>query len=202
LRIAEAVSRPSSPSWVIALVSAGFGIVGTLIAQTLLGWFSERKQTRRIRTVVYNDLEALWYRTQRIVTIEARAAMARLGDEAAPGLRSRLSSVQPFLGETQINASLGLFYELDEASHILHAYRLLHELLSADTIPEMDLCICSFHDHLLWMSDPCGTKKLSDRYWGQRFREALKRAPEYVDPERLELLLQLGRVNTENAPTE
>jgi hypothetical protein len=54
--IVVALNHPTTPSWLVAVLSAILGMISTVLVQTILRTANERLQRNRMRKVLYNNL--------------------------------------------------------------------------------------------------------------------------------------------------
>jgi hypothetical protein len=58
--IVQALNRPSTPTWLVAVIGSAVGATGAIAAQILRAWYDEHRANTRMRRRLYTDLADLF----------------------------------------------------------------------------------------------------------------------------------------------
>lgn len=59
-QIAKALNRPSTPTWLIAIISAFFGFLASVLSQLFQHWYGEHRACNKMRMIIYSEIGAMY----------------------------------------------------------------------------------------------------------------------------------------------
>jgi hypothetical protein len=122
--IVQALNRPSTPAWQVAVLSALLGFIGGLLAQPLLLIIQERFSLHRMRSVLYRELADLFSAVDTVMAFRQFSGRD-LEEWQTAQLRDQLS----FEGENYLRSKPELYMQLSERFAADACYRYFHRIL-------------------------------------------------------------------------
>jgi hypothetical protein len=119
--IARVLSKPVTPTWVIAIVSSAIGSAFTLVVQRLAKHMDAVDSREKMRRVVYSDLTHLFVVVQSFMGLK---------DPVEPGayrlIHAQLSAKLEFPGQKYLEDHLDV--HISELGAVRHLYREFHHI--------------------------------------------------------------------------
>jgi hypothetical protein len=122
--IARALSQPSTPAWLIAVLSALLGLIGGLLAQPLLLLIKEVFDRHRMRLVLYRELSDLFSIVDSVMSFKELPV-----SDLHRWQESQLRELMSFEGEKYLRQKPDLYMQLPERFAADACYRHLHRIL-------------------------------------------------------------------------
>lgn len=125
--IAKALTKASSPSWLAPLISVAVGAVLALAVQLFVKWVEMRRETSKIRHVLYHDIVRLFCAVDGISSFEGLPEPNRHGWQRAQ-LRMHLK----FDVERYLQSKPDIYFRLPERSAADLLYTYFHQILDEE----------------------------------------------------------------------
>src|ERR1700722_10685565 len=111
-QIAKALNRPSTPAWLVSLISAVVGALFAVVVQLFLKWADNRREITSARRALYHDVVRLFYAVDTIRNSDhIPDLIARVGWQ-----RDQLAIHVTFDTAKQLRAKPEIYYQLSERS--------------------------------------------------------------------------------------
>jgi hypothetical protein len=122
--IAAGLSRPSTPSWVVAIISSIVGFVSALLLQFVQARLAERFKRDRLRRVLYVDLAEIFGTVESIMDPSEMDASCRWVWQ-----KEQLKLHVGFKGEQHLRANEDTYMEMAERATANCVYTYFHMAL-------------------------------------------------------------------------
>jgi hypothetical protein len=119
--IVAALNHPTTPAWLIAVLSAILGMIGGIVAQTILLRVTERYQRNRMRRVLYTDLGGYFVFMYSTLTDKHYS-----GDTKLAWQQDQFEKRITFSGEDYLKKQPDIYMQLSEHRAAEELYRWLH----------------------------------------------------------------------------
>ena len=129
--IARALSRPSTPAWLVAVLSFVLGLSSGVLLHFVQQWLGERSKCKKIRRVLYLDLAELFLRVDSIMTFDPGGSDHERWKWRKAELKTHIS----FKGERYVQANEDTYVQLPERVFADNIYTYLHKAL--DNLDDM-----------------------------------------------------------------
>lgn len=127
--IAKALNRPSTPTWLIAIISASLGFLASVLSQLFQHWYGERRARSKMRTVVYSEIGAMYSHLAHFYDIKTHLPEKEDIEWRKKQLRERFLK---FEGEKYAEEHKDVFVGLKERSTISQLYSAVREVFAPE----------------------------------------------------------------------
>jgi hypothetical protein len=125
--IVQALNRPATPGWLIAIIGAITGVVLSVLSQLLLRWFDRFTKRRDMQRMLYIDLVEMFWAVDWIGTRPEGT------DETPETFRAwqkiQINSLLKFTAEEHAKRNPDIYMQLKERGAAEMIYRHLHQLV-------------------------------------------------------------------------
>jgi hypothetical protein len=127
--IVKALNRPSTPTWLIAVMSALLGFVASVLSQAFQHAYTEHRARRKMRMIIYSELGGMYSNLvmfyDRKITQPERQDLERRKKQ----LQERFLK---FEGEKYADENKDVFAQLQERSTISELYGAVREVFGPE----------------------------------------------------------------------
>lgn len=120
--IARALTKPTLPTWLVALLSSIVGAISTLIVQRVARRLESFDDREKMRRVVYSEIIHLFFMAQSVAGMNEPILPGALGIA-----RAQLAADLRFHGEQYVQEHLDV--HISELPAIRHVFREFHRIL-------------------------------------------------------------------------
>jgi len=126
--IIKALSRPSVPTWLIAILSAALGFVAAVLSQICQHLLADGLNRQKMRRVIYPELGSMYSRAHHFCHLKTD----RHSDDANEWKRTRLAASLHFESEKYAKENLATYLQLREYPQIDLVYDVLRSATNDD----------------------------------------------------------------------
>jgi hypothetical protein len=128
--IAKALNRPSTPTWLIAILSGLLGFLASVLSQVFQHWYAEHRARNKVRTIVYSEIGSMYSHLIHFHDLETSRKSEQEDIEwRKKQLRERFLK---FEGEKYAEDNKAIFIQLKERSTISEIYSAIREVFGPE----------------------------------------------------------------------
>ena len=127
--IAKALNRPSTPTWLIAIVSASFGFLASILSQLFQHWYAEYRARSKMRTAIHSEIGAMYSPLVHFYDVKTNMPEKEGIEWRTKQLRKRFLK---FEGEKYAEEHKEVFIGLRERSTISQLYGAVREIFGPE----------------------------------------------------------------------
>jgi len=128
-QIIKALSRPSTPTWLVAILSAFLGFVASSASQIFQHWYGERRACKKMRMIIYSEIGAMYSSLVHFYNLKTREPERDDIEWRKKQLRERFLK---FEGEKYAQDNKAVFIQLRERSTISELYGAILEVFGPE----------------------------------------------------------------------
>ncbi len=128
--IAKALNRPSTPTWLIAILSGLVGFLASVFSQVFQHWYAERRERNKMRMIIYSEIGAMY---SHLVHFHDLGKGYESEEEDIAWRKKQLKErFLKFEGEKYAEDNKAVFIQLKERSTIDEIYSAIREVFGPE----------------------------------------------------------------------
>jgi hypothetical protein len=128
-QIARALNRPSTPTWLIAIMSALLGFLASALSQLFQHWYAELRACNKMRMIIYSEIGAMYSNLVHFHNLKTGQPESQDIEWRKKQLRERFLK---FEGEKYADDHKDVFFQLKERPTINELYSAIHEVFGPE----------------------------------------------------------------------
>jgi hypothetical protein len=128
-QIVKALNRPSTPTWLIAIMSAFLGFLVSIFTQVFQHWYSEHRARKKIRMIIYSELGAMYSSLFHFHNLQTHPPEQEDIEWRKKQLKERFLK---FEGEKYAEDHKDVFIQIKERSTITQLYSAIREVFGPE----------------------------------------------------------------------
>ncbi len=127
--IVRALNRPSTPTWLVAMVSALLGFLASVLGQMFQHWYSERRAHAKMRMIIYSELGSMYSHLVHFHNVKTHLPQEQDVQWRKKQLKERFLK---FEGEKYAEENKDIFIQLKERSTISELYGAIRDVFAPE----------------------------------------------------------------------
>jgi hypothetical protein len=128
--IAKALNRPSTPTWLIAILSGLLGFLASVLGQVFQHWYAEHRSRKKMRMIIYSEIGSMY--SHLVHFHDLRSGYKPEQEDIEWRKKQLRERFLKFEGEKYAEENKTVFIQLKERSTISEIYSAIREVFGPE----------------------------------------------------------------------